>query len=237
MSTLGRPNFFDIDKYLDCVEGMILADEVERAFWMLDNPPSFYRENPTERMTEIRQSLHKAMFTPIEYSKADREIEGQGDGWPARGEVVAQLVSRLNADNRIPNLMEISPGTHWLKKGLEERGLTFTYESRSLTSAPPPIHSSNINILICMELIEHLANPMEAYQAYLKFEKTASYLVLSVPLHTWGGGLSTWRGQALGHLRTFSPQEFFDLCRKMFGPGYDWRCHLSDTITLEGARK
>lgn len=234
MNHIGRPNFFDVDKYLDCVEGMILADEVERALWMLDNFPAYYRDNYPARASEIRRSLHEALFTPIEYAKADRQVSGAGEGWPARGDVVADLVRKLNAVGKVPNIMELSPGTGWLSAGLKSRGLNFTYESRSLTDAPGPVYGSEINILICMELIEHLANPMEAYQAYLKFQKQARYLVLSVPLYTWGGGLPSWRGQALGHLRTYCPQEFYDLCRKMFGPQYEWKCYLSDTISMEG---
>src|SRR4051812_35464670 len=64
---IGRPRFFDIDIYLSVVEGMINADEVERAFWMLKNPPAYYRKYPPKRLLEIKERLHRQVWTPVQY--------------------------------------------------------------------------------------------------------------------------------------------------------------------------
>lgn len=213
MNTLGKPSFFDIDKYCDCIEGMILSDEVERAFWMIDNVPAWFRDNPPERLKEIRQSLHSAMFTPVEYAAADRDIDCPGTAWPARAEILSNFVR----ENPGSHIMELGPGSGFLARGLSERGLEFTYESRSLNSTKiePPSGKGPV-VFVCFELIEHLQNELELYQAYLKFERRAQYIFLSTPAYTYGGGMNRWREQALGHLRAYTPKEFTGVVSKMF---------------------
>lgn len=233
---IGKPNFFDIDKYCDCIEGMILADEVERAFWMLDNPPAWYRDNPPERLKEIKQSLHQAMFTAVEYSQADREITEPGNGWLPRGEILDEKIKALNDNGETPHLMELGSGSHWLTRGLAEHGRKFTYECRNLTNISQAI-GGEYNILVAYELIEHLQNEDELYQAYLKFNKKAQYIFISTPLYTFAGGMDRWRGQALGHLRAYTPKEFQKVVTGMF-EGYDWIHHVNQDCTqvLVGSR-
>lgn len=244
-NNIGKPNYFDIDKYLDCVEGMITADEVERALWMLANPPAWYRDNEPERLKEIRQSLHEALFTPSQYSAADNDTDNcdpalLAEYFPARAQQLWDLISALNLQDVRPNIMELGPGSFWLPYSLASRGCRFSYEYQSLggpgyKSEPPTPDAPNI--LVSFELIEHLHNEMEIYQAYLKFKKKAQYIFISTPAYTWGGGMRDWRGKQLGHLRTFTPKEFSNTVMKMFGDGYDWKCMLSDTICMEGKRK
>lgn len=245
--TIGKPNFFDIDKYCDCIEGMILADEVERAFWMLDNPPAWYRDNPPERLREIKQSLHQAMFTPFDYKKADWEAYEQSkdenlptpspDYWHERGEVLAETVRKLNKDGIKPHIMELGPGTHWLRLGLRRRERRFTYEAQSLARVDVRTLGDGPNILVAFELIEHLQNENELYQAYLKFNRKAQYIFISTPLYTYGGGMNVWREQALGHLRAYTPKEFQRVVTAMF-EGYDWKHYINNdgTQVLQGER-
>lgn len=237
MNTVGKPNFFDIDKYLDCVEGMILADEVERAFWMLSNPPAWYRDNEPERLKDIRESLHRVLFTPVEYAEADREILEPGDAWPPRGDIVDQAVEAFNKDQVCPHIMEIGGGSLWLSHGLQKRGRTFTYSSRTLGHATKAPELDGPGVFVAFELIEHLSNEMEIYQAYLKFKHRARYVFLSTPLHTYGGGMAHWRGQALGHLRAYTPKEFSASFRKLF-PDYEQTHYLlgDGTQVIKGIR-
>lgn len=228
MNNLGKPNFFDIDKYLDCVEGMILADEVERAFCMISNPPAWYRDNEPERLKEIRQSLHQAMFTPVEYAQADREIDGPGTAWPDRAEILNELANKIKGTFHI---MELGPGSHWLSHGLMSRGHKFTYESRSLNAIMrAPVDGPGPNIFVAYELIEHLQNENELFQGYLKFGKKAQFICISTPLYTFSGGMNQWRGQALGHLRAYTPKEFSRVVTSMF-EGYDWKQYLNADCT------
>jgi hypothetical protein len=215
-----RPNHFDIDKYLDCVEGMITADEVERALWMIDNPPAWYRDNEPDRLKEIRHELHAALFTPAQYSAADREAESCDisqlkEYFPPRAEILFEVIKEYSQ----PNIMEVGPGSFWLPHSLLNKGLSFSYEYQSLGGpgfeSAPRVEPS-VNVFVAFELIEHLSNDMELYQAYLKFKKPARHVFLSTPLYTYGGGMKDWRGKQLGHLRAYTPKEFAQAARRIF---------------------
>ncbi len=245
MST-GLPQWFDPEIYCDCVEMMIASDEVNRAFSMLRNVPAWYRDFPTPRMLEIRESLHRQLFTPVQYAMADAEAitineEILTQYWPDRAQVLGNKIKELNDQGLKPNLMEIGAGTFWLPYSLRSRGYEFTYEhktlgleTRVLPFDKPPL-VSGVNMFIAFELIEHLSNENEIFQNYLKFKKKADYIFLSTPLYTCGGVNKDWRNHALGHLTTFTPQEFHNLCSGMFH-GYNWSGVLSDTITMVGEK-
>lgn len=243
----GKPAFFDPDIYLSVVEMLISSDEVERAFRMLGNMPAYYRDFPPARALEIERSLHRQLFTPTQYAMADRDGHGLdkdtiGQYWPGRAQVLGAKIKELNDQGIKPNLMEIGPGTFWLPYSLRLKKLDFTYEYQSLTHREldplpfdKPPEKSGVNIFVAFELIEHLSNENEIFQAYLKFNKDAKHVLLSTPLYTWGGGMKEWRDNALGHLRTYTPKEFMDKAQEMF-VGFDWTCVADDTIILCGGR-
>ena len=241
---VGKPLFFDPEIFCSVVEQMIMSDEVERAFLMLDNVPAYYRYFPTPRMEEIRASLHRQLFTPAQYSEADAEgkdldvkhLEGM---FPHRAQVLFEKVKEINERGVKPNIMEVGPGSFWLPYVFRARGLEFSYEYQSLTPRDLPFDKPKddcVNIFVAFELIEHLSNEAEIYQAYLKFKKEASYIFISTPLFTYNGGIVNWRENALGHLRTYTPPELGAFCQKYF-KNYSWEAFLSDTITMVGEKK
>lgn len=241
---IGKPLFFDPEIFCSVVEQMIMSDEVERALLMLDNVPAYYRDNPTPRMKEIRESLHRQLFTPAQYSGADAEgadldQKSLESIFPHRAHVLGERVKAYNEQGIKPNLMEIGPGTYFLPYALRARGLEFTYESQSLAPRDLPFDrpkDPSINIFIAFELIEHLSNEAEIFQAYLKFGKEASDIFISTPLYTYGGGIVNWRANALGHLRSYTPEDLAKFCQKYF-KGYTWQVYLSDTITIHGGKQ
>lgn len=242
---MGKPNYFDADIYCSVVEMMIMSDEVERAFRLLDNVPAFYRDNPTPRMVEIRASLHRQLFTPAQYHTADTETrdcssEELSQIFPHRAQVLFSKIKELNSQGIKPNLMEIGPGSFWLPYALRNRMAEFTYEYQSLDKRSLPFDTPpekpGVSIFVAFELIEHLSNESEILQAYLKFKQPAQHIYISTPLYTAFGGIPNWRTNALGHLRTYTPQELFDFARHHW-PEFSWQCHLSETITLEGGLK
>jgi hypothetical protein len=242
--SIGKPIYFDIEIYLSVVEMLIMSDEVEKALLMLNNVPAYYRDNPTPRQIEIRESLHKVLFTPTQYASAD--VEGKlcdpeelAKHWPGRAQLLANRVKALNGNGIKPNIMELGPGTFWLPYALRANGLDFTYEYQALIRQDLPFDKPpdevGINILVAYELVEHLSNEMEIYQAYLKFGKQAKYIFLSTPLYTFSGGIPNWRNQALGHLRTYTPKEMLALAQGMF-QGFEWGMYTDQTIIVEGMR-
>lgn len=243
MSDTGKPHehVFDPDEWLDLVECYFNSDEVELGLWLLDHPPSYYRENPPERAVKMRERIHRQLWTPIQYrgiySGALITPEEAIAMWSHRFHMAEQVVANaINAGQEV-HVMELAPGAHILPAGLIAKGHLFTYESMALDTQPlgTPPGPEAINLFVCFELIEHLSNPMEIYQNYLKMGRVADIVMISTPLHTYGGGFTGWASRELGHLRCYSPTELHEICMKMF-PGYTWSASLSDVIVLTGAK-
>lgn len=241
---LGRPKFFNVDQYLDVVEAMINADEVERAFWMLDNMPGYYRDHVPERATKIRKSLHRQLFTPVQYQGIYKSVDLYNEAeaiqhWTGKAQVVEGIVRQYNEEGIAPNLMELAPGSMWLPTGLKAKGLKFTYEHKSIdhvSDVPFLIpEGKEPSIFVALEFIEHLWHESEIYENYLKFNKEAKHIVLSTPLYTCFGGLDHWEERPLGHLRTYTPKEFLETASRMF-IGYKWNVFLETSIVLHGVR-
>lgn len=234
---IGRPRFFDVDVYLSAVEGMINADEVERAIWMLDNMPAYYRQYPPKRAQEIRESLHRKLWTPIQY-KGIYSGEVDFSLWPLRAQKLEALIKGFNEKDQVPHVMELAPGGGWMEAGLNDKGCKFSYESLDLDKGHLRCDQlpQGPNIFVAFEIIEHLSNEWEIYQNYLKFGKEAQVVILSTPLFTYAGGMDDWRNRDLGHLRTYTPFELHAISSKMF-QGFDWECSTDDTIVLMGKRK
>jgi hypothetical protein len=236
---IGRPRFFDIDIYLSVVEGMINADEVERAFWMLKNPPAFYRKYPPKRLLEIKERLHRQVWTPVQYKGIyeGAKIDVENQPWPLRAQKLEEIIRANNGG--LAHVMELAPGGHWLAEGLKHKGLRFTYESLGLdgewAESEKPGPKFGDWIFCAFEIIEHLSNEWEIYQNYLKFNKPADIVMLSTPLFTYGGGMDNWQSRELGHLRTYTPEEFHSVANQMFS-GFQWHCLTDDTILLIGRR-
>ena len=97
---VGKPLFFNCDRYLDSVEDMINADEAERALWMLDNMPGYYRDYPPKRALDIKNALHLRLYTPIQYLTHQDKIEVNTKEilakWPLRAQAVQSVVEKQN---------------------------------------------------------------------------------------------------------------------------------------------
>lgn len=239
----GEPYFFDINAYLYAVSMMINADEVERALWMLDNPPAYYRDNPPKELIDMKERLHKQLWTPIQYRGIYESIkettpQDTENHWPLRAQILEKEVKELNQAGIEPNIMELAPGAAWLPQGLIHKYCYFTYEMLSLDPdrsffAKPD--NPKVNIFCAFEIIEHLSNEFEIYQNYLKFGRNADIVMISTPLYTYGGGMDDWPNRELGHLRTYTPSELHAVIAKMF-IGYNWSYSIDDTIVLTGRK-
>lgn len=244
MDDLGKPRkeIFDPDKWLDLVEQYFNSDEIELGLWLLDHPPSYYRENPPVRATNMREIIHRQLWTPVQYrgiyTGAMATAEEAIKQWSHRYQMVEQAVRAAQVRDQEVHIMELAPGTRVLPTGLAAKGYLFTYESMGLDAQPigtPPDSAGAVKIFVCFELIEHLANPMEIYQNYLKMSRQADVIMISTPLHTYGGGMPGWHNRELGHLRCYSVGELHAVISKMF-PGFTWSATTSDVIVLTGIK-
>ncbi len=235
MVETGQPIFFNLDVYYALIKMYISADEVERALWLIDNPPAYYRKNPPKELVELKEQLHKAIWTPSQY-RGIYDGASNSDSWPYRAATLEAEVAKVQGPF---HLMELAGGSDWLSEGLYKRGYDFSYEHISLDKSEfgPALEGSKHTFFVAFELIEHLSNEWEIYQNYLKFGKVADTILISTPLYTFGGGMGLeFKDRPLGHLRTYTEDELFKSVSRMF-LGYDWQCHLSDTITFVGSKE
>jgi len=239
---MGRPVYFNLDMYLAVVEQMISADEVERALWMLDNLPGWYRDNTPVEVKLMRNHLLKKLYNTIDYSNIEynRDIELDAETTCKlvfqfhRMRELKTLVERL----RNPYIVEMAPGGYMIPKGFKASNIKLEYLGLGLgtTHKINTLEDTHTTpIFVAFELIEHLHNPVEIYQCALKTGIDFHYICLSTPLYSWKGGNPKWYAADLGHLRTYTPDEFLSFARK-YWPQYEWTITLSDEMYLQGKR-
>lgn len=168
---LGRPKFFDPDNYLDLVEQMICADELERAFWMLDNMPGWFRTNVPSRAIELRETLHKLIWNigsyvgdeaecyeaSLNYQKnlhPDQDWDGLGLGamidigfCNPRGKITIDVIRDLNQKGMTPFIWEMGSANFWLPYGLHTKGCKFTYCGSTINQAAMNDHRPRLEAL------------------------------------------------------------------------------------------
>lgn len=248
----GYPHKFNPELYCDAVEQMIEADELERAFWMLDNMPGYYRENPYDRAVKMKSTLYQRIVTVKDYIEdkdecddaKTREIIDSTFTYP-RFDVIHDEIIGLNNKGIVPFITELGPANFWLPKMLQSSGADFTYKPISINKeATRKFYSENeINgrslpykIFVCFEVIEHLWNPNDIVHFYHKEQIDFDMIFLSTPHNTLlGGSLEPWHTRGLGHLRTYTQQEFLEFAFKSF-PGREWEMTPSQMMVLKGKK-
>lgn len=254
----------DFDKrlpsLLDWARLLCEADEMQRAMHLLtDGLPGYYRHHVPKEVIDLRKQIMTQFMTTYDYvvnpedDTYDAEhSRGAIDG-TLRGQEVQKLVQEYNGRGINPHVIDMGPGDYWLPCGLDRKGLKFTYEPIGLQSSALAKFKKDRGhllsastptdrpvIFIACEIIEHLWNPYEIAQTMHKTGIDPEHIVMSTPLFTFGWGNQDFfeakkRG-VVGHLKTFTPQEFLDAGMKMF-PEYDLNLIVSEIMLLRGIRK
>lgn len=253
-SNIGRPNYFNVEQCLSCVEQFITCDEVETAMYILDHLPGYYRDNYPREAKMIKEQLLKRFFTTLDYAKDG--LDGTGVDVEQRklymlqphGQVVLEKCKKLNELGFIPHITELGPGNYWLAHGLKENGINFTYYGPSLNGPFESMSRAALSdiwqdrpdpgqkqIFVCFEMLEHLADTSDIYHFYVRNEVDADFLFLSTPLYAFGGGIGNWYESDLGHRRTYTPNEFHQFCLKHW-PQFKFVLYRSHVMCLAGEK-
>lgn len=240
------------------IESYVEADEVERALWMLANLPGKYRDMMPMNLFNLRSDILRAMITPHGYLTSNLDSNVQSPEKSAaicesyiRGILLREEVRRYNQLSFIPHLVDMGPGEYFLPLGLKELGLRFSYWDLALDrntgeKAHPllfdvrkehPSHSAP-GIFVALEIIEHLHNPQDLVTECLRYfeGRYPDRIHVSTPLYTYDGTKKEWRKPCgLPHLRTYSPNEFFQTMHHLF-PGYKWEMYQSRVMSMRGCR-
>ena len=164
-----------------------------------------------------------------------------------RGPLMVEEVKRLNEEGKSPHIWEMGPANFWLPYGLKKKGLHFSYyadtlQPDSLKEAKTRLQNhwadkadpDQVQIFCCFETLEHLWQPEDILHQYHRYGASADIIMMSTPLGTLLGGVPDWH-RDIGHLRTFTPQEFLDIANRLF-PGYKWEIYPSAMMTIVGRR-
>jgi hypothetical protein len=255
---MGKPLYCNIDKILDGIEEYILCDELEMALFLLDNLPSWYRDNVPKRAYDIKKQLYKNIMTIEDYLKVEDEVSWDEEKTlnyykhPAqhRGRRVAyDLIKKLNEQGITPQIVEFAPAMLWLPLGLDSDNLKFTYYPITISQQVKEkaktwkdkvhlvdkIDPAQFQIFICFETIEHMWRPDDILHYFYKYDLNPQRILFSTPQFTCFGGLPDWKTRELGHVRTWSKTELHAWLNKGF-PGYVWGLHDMPQMVFEGTK-
>lgn len=164
-----------------------------------------------------------------------------------RSEITIQLIKKLNDEGNVPHIYEMGPSNYYLPYGLKAKGLKFTYRADSINKKAYLDHKERLSdvwqdhakenqkqVFVCFETIEHLWNEKDILHQYHKYQADADHILISTPCGTLIGGVADYK-RDLGHLRTFTPNELLEICRK-FWPNYDWSFCLNHMMVFQGSK-
>lgn len=256
-ANLGRSAYFNLDNHIIAVEQLIASDEIEMALKLMDMIPAWHRENYPEELTEMKKILYKNLYDNFDYASDSDEA-----GWTKeaaesqfgtaytfpRAEVLREIVARYNRQGETPWICELSTSHGLLPLGMAKEGHKFSFFGKNLNHQAlvklkdwlGPIwrhfpFDGQPKIFVFCEALEHAYRQEDLLNSYMKLGIEFDEIVLSVPNGTLGGGLPNWKTRRLGHLRTYTVNEFFQLANKFF-PGYEWKCFPSVSIVLHGMK-
>lgn len=257
----GKPFYFDIDTWIQAIEMQICSDEIQTALKMCGELlPGYYRDNPPKEILEIRSRLYQQLYDQFDYSSdhdeanfTRAEVTEQclsAYTYP-RADILFQDIKDLNHAGIEPWIFEISPSHGWLPVGFADRGLKFDFFGKNMNQPalnkirewlePTQVRwvkeplTEQQKILVCFEALEHMMNPHDLTQAAHKVGQDFDRIYLSTPMYTLWGGLPNWRDRRIGHVRTWTPDEFLSFAHEAF-PGYKWEIFKSPSMVLRGKK-
>lgn len=242
----GQCPTFNPEDFIKVAQQLVDADEVERALWLLNNVPAFYREHQVKEILEFKNSILARMVTPAGYVNDAHDceiVDEQKASIVIDGTLRGTLIQRELAQGQF-HVVDVGPGEYWLPVGVKG---DFTYQAigldqktRKAASMNPIIQSKlsekqngRTGVFVALEVIEHLSDTTDLMKECSKhFEEEPGYIHLSTPCYTYDA--SPKQGaKYLPHLRAYTPNEFLIEAHKLW-PHYEWQVYLNPIMSLRG---
>lgn len=228
------PKSFKPKPFIEAAEMLLAADETLMALKLLDMLPMFYQDHPPKEILALKREIMAKVATATFYAHHEgselkiSDAECETYSGTLRNQLIAQDLKVLNENGYIPHVWDHGPGEGALPLLLRKAGYKFTYgqvylneptrkaTAHRFTDITPSSESTAPMIWVSTEIIEHLHCEQE-----IRFEMeqrcTPTIIHISTPLYTFAEEVTDWRKIGwLGHLRTYSPQSFQDVIKKMF---------------------
>ncbi len=248
------PKVFTPKPFIEAAEVLLACDETLMALDLLDKLPKYFQDHPPKEILALKREIMAKVATATFYAHHEGcELDFSDDqcmsyAGTLRNQLIAQDVKVLNEAGHHPRIFDHGPGEAALPLILKKKGLKFTYTQIYLNEPTrkathkrfadvehkesvcadwtTPIHQTPPIIWVSTEIIEHLHCESE-----IRFEIeqrcSPDLIHISTPLYTFACNVTDWRSIGwLGHLRTYSPQSFQDVIKKMF-PEYAYAYYHS----------
>lgn len=236
--------------WLDKANILTAYDEPLMALRSLEDVPGYYRDHKDPQIEELRRKILSKLVTPHWYMNCHDTILGEEESkqmiqYTLRGSQMAKEVSRLNQEGVIPSVIEFAPGEFWLPIGMWANGLKFHYTPIGLSEKalsqfsekyPQGGPATDFVIYCAFEIIEHLHFESDIRIEIERLGVRPDIIHMSTPLYSFDGRASSldWSNKDLGHLRTYTPNEFAQVAMKMFH-GYSWGLIPDQVMHLRGS--
>lgn len=246
MKNAGQCEGFRVSPILELCNMLVAYDEPVRALAILDGIglPGFYRDHIPAEILDLKRRIHAKLATPHFYKEnvwdkiVEKERSIQSIQHTLRGRLITDDVAALNKAGHNPHIVDMGPGEYWLPIGLKELGHKFTYKDIGLSidaaqkaqellkdEMGVAVMEEQPVMFIACEIIEHLYNEGDLRVEMERHAPNAEIIHISTPKYTFDGRLSQleWQKKGdLGHLRTYTPTEFWNVVTKMFWD-FDWQ--------------
>lgn len=257
----GKCEGFDVQDVVKVCNMLVAYDEPVRALQILDGMglPGYYRDNPPPEILHLKRQIYAKLATPNFYmhniwdKQVDVERSLNALHGTLRGLLISKDIEALNQAGFTPHIVDMGPGEYWLPIGLHKTGHKFTYEDIGLTVDAPEkareilpaevfTKGDGPAVFVACEIIEHLYNEGDLRVEMQRHARNAEIIHVSTPKYTFDGRLSQlewWKKGDLGHLRTYTPSEFWTVVTRMFWD-YEWVCaepNNTQILHMRGTRK
>lgn len=228
----GEMDNFNLKAFVDVVNEYMRCDETERALWVLNNMPGYYRENTPKEIYDLKTEILSRIQTPTRYAQdLENPIAKDNPGIfkeTLRGDIILSEVKLFNKLGMKPHVVDLGPGDYGVLLLLDFAHCDFTYESIHLhpgyaSQAKEFLEKYKLNegldrtvrptVFIACEIIEHLPNPLDIKTDMLSRIGLADTVHISTPLYTFDQVVKDWREKrSIEHLRTYTEREFHNFC-------------------------
>lgn len=246
------------------MEELARADEIERALSVPNLLPAYYRDNPPPEITKLANDIMAKIATIDFYKNTDFYpgiVDLDSVTKTLRYELLVKDVKRLNKMGFVPHIVDYGPGEFWVPICLNDLGLDYTYQPIVLNDVSfnktKHLFDSKLrskktgqpSIFLALEIIEHLWNENELKINMLQSAGFCDIVHVSTPKYAHNYDNLNWLSTGtLGHLRAYTPTEFFTKIQDMFKEYGDftfydsgilharghWRGSLVDPYKLDG---
>lgn len=240
------------------VLSLIDHEEIERALYVLDNIPAYYRDNQPENLVKLKKDILSSLCTTHAYMIGNLDSEvllaaaSNVLALTLRGQLLEAEVSGYNNVGLSPHIVDMGPGEFFIPLGLiQKKNYKFTYDplvvdQKTQKFAMPLIEDvlakknpSPINpqIFAALEVIEHLPSIKDITIECLRHcGEWPERIHLSTPKYTYDNSTKVWNKPCgLPHLRAYTPREFVQAAHELF-PNYVWQLYDGTIMSLRGQR-